>query len=80
MLLRAVYECGNQQYSHLRRADPADIARRQRRAFDRAAPSTYCSYQHAYVGSAAVAALPALATAWQRRDVGTGVVVTDNSR
>src|SRR4029078_11030209 len=27
----------------------------------------------------AVAALPALATAWQRRDVGTGVVVADNT-
>jgi len=74
---QGVYECGDQQYSicdaPIRLTLPDGNVERLT-----VEPSTYCSYQTRTLAPA-VAALPALATAWQRRDVGTGVVVTDNS-
>jgi MYXO-CTERM domain-containing protein len=75
---QGVYECGDQQYSicdaPIRLTLPDGNVERLT-----AAPSTYCTYQTTRTLAPAVAALPALATAWQRRDVGTGVVVADNT-
>ena len=78
---QAVYECGNQQYIDLRCADPADVARRQRRApaMRRRRRLTPASDSRARSPATVVVNSPALATAWQRRAVGTGVVVADNT-
>jgi MYXO-CTERM domain-containing protein len=75
---QGVYECGNQQYTicdaPIRLTLPDGSVER---LF--ATPSMYCTGQLPHTLLGAVTALPALATAWQRRDVGTGVVVTDNT-
>jgi MYXO-CTERM domain-containing protein len=76
-IAQGVYECGNQQYSicdaPVRLTLPDGNVERLT-----ATPSSYCTYQMQRTLAPAVSALPALATAWQQRDVGTGVVVTDN--
>jgi MYXO-CTERM domain-containing protein len=76
---QAVYECGNQQYSMcdapVRLTLPDGTT--ERMAMQPA--STYCPYAPSRTPPAAVINSPALAMAWQRRAVGTGVVVTDNS-
>ncbi len=75
---QGVYECGDQQYTicdaPIRLTLPDGSIERLT-----ATPSNYCSYQTSRMLASAVVALPALATAWQRRDVGTGVVVSDNT-
>ncbi len=76
---QAVYECGNQQYSicdaPVRLTLPDGTTERMAMP----PPAAYCTYQQSRTPPAAVVNSPALAIAWQRRAVGTGVVVTDNS-
>ena len=76
---QAVYECGNQQYSlcdaPVRLTLPDGTVERMAMQ-----PSTmYCTYQQSRTPPVVVVNSPALAMAWQRRAVGTGIVVTDNS-
>ncbi len=77
----AVYECGDQQYTicdaPLRLTLPDGTT--ERLAGPPPTPSGYCLYQPSRTPPTPVVDSPALAVAWQRRAVGAGVVVTDNS-
>jgi len=78
---QAIYECGNQQYTMcdapVRLVLPDGTT--ERMAANPSTTSSYCYYQTSRTAPAQVLNSPALAMAWQRRAVGTGVVVTDNS-
>ncbi len=76
---QAVYECGASQFSHcdapIRLTLPDGTVERLQQS-----GSPYeCFGSGAGLPTATFNALPALATAWQRREVGTGIVVTDNT-
>jgi MYXO-CTERM domain-containing protein len=78
---QAVYQCGNQQYTMcdapVRLTLPDGTV--EQMAANPPGSSPYCYYTTARTAPAPVLNSPALAVAWQRRAVGTGVVVTDNS-